>query len=50
MVANIMTGIRRRFRYGAELVEKMAGIVREFSLEPVTPQEAREILGIPKRN
>lgn len=33
----------------AELVEKMARIIREFSLEPATPQEAREILGIRKR-
>jgi uncharacterized protein (DUF849 family) len=30
----------------AELVEKMVRILREFSLEPATPDEAREILGI----
>jgi uncharacterized protein (DUF849 family) len=32
----------------AELVEKMARIIREFSLEPATPDEARQILGIKK--
>jgi uncharacterized protein (DUF849 family) len=32
----------------AELVEKMARIMREFSLEPATPDEARQILGIKK--
>ncbi len=30
----------------AEMVEKMVRILREFSLEPATPDEAREILGI----
>jgi uncharacterized protein (DUF849 family) len=33
----------------AELVEKMVRIIREFSYEPATPDEAREILGIRKR-
>jgi uncharacterized protein (DUF849 family) len=33
----------------AELVEKMARILKEFYLEPATPDEAREILGIRKR-
>ena len=30
----------------AEMVEKMVRIIGEFSLEPATPDEAREILGI----
>jgi uncharacterized protein (DUF849 family) len=30
----------------AELVEKMVRILGEFSLEPATPEEARQILGI----
>ncbi len=33
-------------RSNAELVEKMVRIIREFSLEPATPDEAREILKI----
>lgn len=33
----------------AELVEKMVRIIREFSYEPATSDEAREILGIKKR-
>ena len=32
----------------AVMVEKMVRILREFSLEPATPNEAREILGIGK--
>ncbi len=32
----------------ADLVGKMVRIIREFSLEPATPDEAREILGIQK--
>ena len=31
-------------RSNAELVEKMARILREFSMEPATPEEARKIL------
>ena len=31
-------------RSNAELVEKMARILREFSIEPATPEEARKIL------
>jgi 3-keto-5-aminohexanoate cleavage enzyme len=30
----------------ADLVKKMVRILREFSLEPATPDEARKILGI----
>jgi uncharacterized protein (DUF849 family) len=33
----------------ADLVTKMVRLVREFYFEPATPDEAREILGIPKR-
>jgi uncharacterized protein (DUF849 family) len=33
-------------RSNAELVEKMVRIIRELSLEPATPDEAREMLGI----
>ncbi|MFH1628654.1 MAG: 3-keto-5-aminohexanoate cleavage protein, partial [Pseudomonadota bacterium] len=33
-------------RSNAELVEKMVRIIREFSLVPATPDEAREILKI----
>ena len=33
-------------RSNAELVEKMVRIMREFSLAPATPDEARKILGI----
>lgn len=33
----------------AELVEKMVRIIREFSLEPATPDEARELLEIKRR-
>jgi uncharacterized protein (DUF849 family) len=35
-------------RSNAELVEKMVRIIGEFSLEPATPDDAREILGIQK--
>jgi uncharacterized protein (DUF849 family) len=33
----------------AELVEKMVRIIREFSYEPASPDDAREIIGIPKQ-
>jgi len=33
----------------AELVEKMARIMREFDYEPATPDEARDILKTAKR-
>lgn len=33
----------------AQLVERIAGISREFGREVATPDEAREILGLPKR-
>ena len=33
-------------RSNAELVEKMVRIIRELSLEPATPDEAREMLKI----
>ena len=33
----------------AELVEKMVRILGEFSLSPATPEEAKEILALPKR-
>ena len=33
-------------RSNAELVEKMVRILREFSMEPATPDEARKILGL----
>ena len=32
----------------AELTEKIVRIIREFSYEPATPDEARKILGIRK--
>jgi 3-keto-5-aminohexanoate cleavage enzyme len=33
----------------AQLVERSARIARELNIEPATPDEAREILGIVKR-
>jgi uncharacterized protein (DUF849 family) len=39
----------RLARSNAEMVEKMVRIIGEFSLEPATPDEAREILEIRKR-
>ncbi len=36
----------RLARSNAELVEKMVRIIREFSLEPATPGEARQILSL----
>jgi uncharacterized protein (DUF849 family) len=39
----------RLAKSNAEMVEKMVRIIGEFSLEPATPDEAREILGIRKR-
>ena len=37
---------RELAKSNAEMVEKMIRIIREFSLEPATPDEARRILGI----
>ena len=44
---NISKGVLAKSN--AELVEKMARIIREFSLEPATPDEARELLEIKRR-
>lgn len=46
MEDNLYLGKGQLARSNAELVEKMVRIIREFSLEPATPQEAREILRI----
>lgn len=48
MEDNLYLGKGRLARSNAELVEKMVRIIREFSLDPATPAEAREILSIGK--
>jgi uncharacterized protein (DUF849 family) len=48
MEDNLYLGKGRLARSNAEMVEKMARIIREFSLEPATPAEARDILSIGK--
>jgi 3-keto-5-aminohexanoate cleavage enzyme len=42
------------FRHGelatnVQLIERIVRIIREMGMEPATPQEAREILGLPRR-
>jgi uncharacterized protein (DUF849 family) len=39
---------RGRLATNLELVERMARILRELNLEPATPSEAREMLGLPQ--
>jgi uncharacterized protein (DUF849 family) len=46
MEDNLYLGEGELARSNAELVEKMVRIIREFSLVPATPDEAREILKI----
>jgi uncharacterized protein (DUF849 family) len=48
MEDNLYLGKGRLARSNAEMVEKMVRILREFSLEPATPAEARDILSIGK--
>jgi 3-keto-5-aminohexanoate cleavage enzyme len=37
-----------RLANNVELVERIVRIIREFGLEPATPAEAREIMGLPQ--
>jgi len=46
---NLYLGKGQLAKSNAELVEKMVRILKEFSMEPATPDEAREILGIRKK-
>jgi uncharacterized protein (DUF849 family) len=39
---------RGRLANNVELVERIVRIIREFGLEPATPAEAREIIGLPQ--
>ncbi len=45
---NLAPGVKAKSN--AELVEKMVRILREFSLEPATPDEGRKVLGIRKKH
>lgn len=49
MEDNLMLSRKKKAKSNGELVEKMARIMREFDLEPASPDEAREILGLKKR-
>lgn len=49
MEDNLYLGRGRLAKSNAELVEKIAGIMRALELEPATPAEAREMLGLPAR-
>ncbi|MGE5423541.1 MAG: 3-keto-5-aminohexanoate cleavage protein [Ignavibacteriales bacterium] len=46
---NLFTARGQKAKNNAELVTKMARIMREFDLEPASPDEAREILGVVKK-
>lgn len=46
MEDNLYVGRGQLARSNADLVEKIAGIMRGLDLEPATPGEAREILGL----
>ncbi|HKU05759.1 MAG TPA: 3-keto-5-aminohexanoate cleavage protein, partial [Bradyrhizobium sp.] len=37
-----------RLAKNVELVERVVRIIREFGMEPATPAEAREIIGLPQ--
>ena len=50
MEDNLYLSKGRMAKSNAELVEKMVRILGEFSLEPATPDEAREILSIRKES
>lgn len=40
---------RGRLANNVELVERVVRIIREFDMEPATPAEARELIGLPRR-
>jgi uncharacterized protein (DUF849 family) len=40
---------RGRLANNVELVERIVRIVREFDMEPATPAEAREMIGLPRK-
>jgi uncharacterized protein (DUF849 family) len=46
---NLYLGKGMLAKNNAQLVEKMARIMGELDLEPATPQEARELLGLPRK-
>ncbi|KYZ76459.1 3-keto-5-aminohexanoate cleavage protein [Anaerosporomusa subterranea] len=46
---NLYLGKGTLAKNNAQLVEKMARIMGELDLEPATPQEARELLGLPRK-
>lgn len=49
MEDNLMLSRKKKAKSNGELVEKMVRIMRELDLEPASPDEAREILGLKKR-
>jgi uncharacterized protein (DUF849 family) len=49
MEDNLMLNRKQKAKNNGELVEKMVRIMREFDLEPATPEEARETLGLKKQ-
>jgi uncharacterized protein (DUF849 family) len=40
--------LKGRLANNVELVERIVRIIREFGLEPATPAEARDIIGLPQ--
>ena len=42
-------GSRGRLATNVEQVERIVRIIRELGMEPATPAEAREIIGLPRR-
>jgi uncharacterized protein (DUF849 family) len=47
MEDNLFLGRGKLAKSNAELVEKMVRIMKEFDFEPATPNEARELMGLP---
>jgi len=48
MEDNLYVAKNRLAKNNAELVAKMVSIMRQFDLEPATPDEAREMLSLSK--
>ena len=48
MEDNVYYGPGRLLKSNAEMVERAVRIIRELGMEPATPDEAREMLNIPK--
>ena len=40
---------RGRLANNVELVERIVRVIRELGLEPATPAEARQMIGLPRR-